>query len=707
MSQRSIQRANARREAKDRRRQALRRRRAGLAAGAAIGATAVFAMPAQAATFPVTSTADGPADACDADCTLRDAVEAADAAAGADTVTFASGVTGTITLTEGQIQINGELTISGPGRTTLTVSGDDTNRIFQADAATTISGLTLTEGLDSGNGGAIHAGSPLTVTDSTISESRANGRGGGIYAGDELTLENTIVSGNSAPGGGGGISTVVPTSGGKYEQVSDPVAVSSSRITGNTSDGRGAGILAAGPLEVDGSTLSENVAGGDGGGIFLSSKYAPLDITGSTISLNSADRGGGLVIRSLAGLVAREVDRTITGATIADNEVLYEGAGIDYSGANTGDTLTIVSSTLSGNTAEGDGGGISVEAAGGLGKYVAGEFLLSNSTVSVNEADSGAGIRIGDGADGELEAANSTIAANRAGSDGGGIHLAAYETEAAEMLLTSTVVGDNTAAGAPEDLDRQDDAESGGFDLAFSLVEAPGDAPLFQSDGDPNITGVDPQLGPLANNGGANLTHLPSPDGPLIDKGDAPARLDSDQRGRPRAVDHATVANPPGGDGSDIGSVEQADGPTPRAEPEPEPEVQVVPGPPGPPVILDRVPVGGFKIRVNPRRDLTAPFRFRTRGRIVPPGAMSLGEACNSPGFVAVQVKFRGVTVSTRRARLLANCTFSSRVTFRFPQRFRNLMRGPGRMRLKFVGRFSGNQRLEPAVSKAVLRRIR
>ena len=65
----------------------------GLAAGAAIGATALFAPSAQAASFEVNTVADAAADGlCDANCTLRDAVELANANGEADTITFLSGL---------------------------------------------------------------------------------------------------------------------------------------------------------------------------------------------------------------------------------------------------------------------------------------------------------------------------------------------------------------------------------------------------------------------------------------------------------------------------------------------------------------------------------------------------------------------------------------------------------------------------------------
>src|SRR5512143_1596746 len=75
--------------------------------------------PAQAATNHVTNLNDsGPGS-------LRQAI--ADAPPGG-TIDFA--VTGTITLTSGQLVITNNLTINGPGRTNLTISGNHTSRVL-------------------------------------------------------------------------------------------------------------------------------------------------------------------------------------------------------------------------------------------------------------------------------------------------------------------------------------------------------------------------------------------------------------------------------------------------------------------------------------------------------------------------------------------------------------------------------------------------
>src|SRR5262245_45246285 len=79
---------------------------------------------AQAAAFTVGNLNDiGPGS-------LRQAIDAANAAAGADQITFAANVTGTIVLTTGQLAITDSVSITGPGADDLTISGNNASRVF-------------------------------------------------------------------------------------------------------------------------------------------------------------------------------------------------------------------------------------------------------------------------------------------------------------------------------------------------------------------------------------------------------------------------------------------------------------------------------------------------------------------------------------------------------------------------------------------------
>ena len=85
--------------------------------------------------FHVTTLADGVAGS------LRDAITQANAHAGADTIDFQPGLTGTIALTGGELDITDDLKINGPGADKLTVSGNNTSRIFKVESGETVNDL--------------------------------------------------------------------------------------------------------------------------------------------------------------------------------------------------------------------------------------------------------------------------------------------------------------------------------------------------------------------------------------------------------------------------------------------------------------------------------------------------------------------------------------------------------------------------------------
>src|SRR5262249_35005295 len=69
-------------------------------------------------------------------------------ASGDDTIDFAPKLSGTITLTSGELLVNNSVTINGPGAGKLSISGNDASRVFDIAAGfdVTISSLTITHG---------------------------------------------------------------------------------------------------------------------------------------------------------------------------------------------------------------------------------------------------------------------------------------------------------------------------------------------------------------------------------------------------------------------------------------------------------------------------------------------------------------------------------------------------------------------------------
>ena len=124
----------------------------------------LIALSTQAATITVTNTNDNGAGS------LRQAI--ADAHDG-DTIKF--GVTGTITLTTGELLVDKSITISGPGSDNLTVDGNDFGRVFHVSngVTATIAGLTITEWRRGWGGGIHNDHATLVVDKCTVSGNHA------------------------------------------------------------------------------------------------------------------------------------------------------------------------------------------------------------------------------------------------------------------------------------------------------------------------------------------------------------------------------------------------------------------------------------------------------------------------------------------------------------------------------------------------------
>ena len=183
----------------------------------------VTAAYAQAAVFTVNTNVDLP-DAnpgngvCETAsgngvCTLRAAIQEANALAGADTITLPPNSYLLNVLTE--LGITDSLTITGGGAPTTVIDGNKSvrpnGRVLAIGSGITvsISGVTIRNGGTGGGGGGIFNVGTLTLSNSTVTGNAAGEDGGGIFndAGT-LTLINSIVSGNNAGVDGGGIRNV-------------------------------------------------------------------------------------------------------------------------------------------------------------------------------------------------------------------------------------------------------------------------------------------------------------------------------------------------------------------------------------------------------------------------------------------------------------------------------------------------------------------
>src|SRR3954447_1325326 len=161
-----------------------------LAVGAAGAVTMLVAPSAAVAAAPivVTSLNDGGAGS------LREAIDQANAAAGQDTITFQTGLSGTITLASDLPHITDALAVQGPGASIVSVNGADQFSIFNFYGVSNgvgfdeVSGMTVTHGVahngDNSGGGVVtrNTSADLLISDAVITQNTASNDGGGVQA---------------------------------------------------------------------------------------------------------------------------------------------------------------------------------------------------------------------------------------------------------------------------------------------------------------------------------------------------------------------------------------------------------------------------------------------------------------------------------------------------------------------------------------------
>ncbi len=273
---------------------------------------------ALAATFTVTSLADTDGGVCNADCTLRQAINAAQYATGEDTIEF--GVAGTVRLSRNLPNLYGPVTIRNAQREGVAISGDVNGDGVASDGdvhiflvlgneQVTIENLTLRDGFDSEYDGAL---------------------AGGIYNNGNALLINCTLTRNRAEQGGGAIYN----NGGTLSLLNCTFAL-------NSTAGNGGAIYTDGNFTAIGCTFSGNLAGSTGGAIFtypfIRGRFTLL--RNCTLSGNTAGGVGG-ALNNIGG------QTTIENCTITANKALFYGGSGIYASDNYQPTATIVSNSI-------------------------------------------------------------------------------------------------------------------------------------------------------------------------------------------------------------------------------------------------------------------------------------------------------------------------------------------------------------------------
>lgn len=242
---------------------------------AAVLLLAAAAPPARAAVFIPTKLTDSADGACDSDCSLREAVLAANAADGADFIVLGPG-TYSLSLAgtdedlgaTGDLDVLEDLAIVGRDAAGTVIDANKIDRVFdvQAGARLELVSLTVTDGHVLGGIGGI------------------GGNGGGIRVAGELDLTRALVSLNEAAiGKGGGIASV----GGAV------LNIDQSSILQNRSTDQGGGIYLEGTIHMVNSTVSGNRADLIGGGGLYAAEDALGTVSNSTIYQNQVVSGSG------------------------------------------------------------------------------------------------------------------------------------------------------------------------------------------------------------------------------------------------------------------------------------------------------------------------------------------------------------------------------------------------------------------------------
>ncbi|HSH03281.1 MAG TPA: choice-of-anchor Q domain-containing protein [Anaerolineae bacterium] len=285
---------------------------------------------------------------------------------------------------------------------------------------------------------------------------------------------------------------------------------------------------------LDGFTVTGGKTNSDGGGMYTSG--GSPTISNMTFSGNSAVYWGGGMYNIGSS------SPTLSNVTFSGNSAGLRGGGMSTSG---GGSPTLSNVTFRGNSADARGGGMdtfggsptlsnvtfrgnSASFGGGMSISGSSSPTLSNVTFSGNSATFGGGI---DASSGSPTLSNVTFSGNSASTSGGGIN------SSSTLSITNTIIANSINGG-----DCVNDSAT--IDGGNNLIEDAGNACGLSNGVNNNIVGSDPNLGPLADNGGPTLTHKPNSGSLAIDNGAGCSGVD--QRGAAR----------PYGAGCDIGAVE-------------------------------------------------------------------------------------------------------------------------------------------------------
>jgi CSLREA domain-containing protein len=387
----------------------------------------------------------------------------------------------------------------------------------------------------------------LIVSDSTISNNIAYHAGGIEVQGGTARLNHATLIDNIARIDGGAVRVHPYGSVPATLTIENGTAIGqpghgniSDYITGDSQIGRGGGIYSESDVEIADSFVEGNL----GDGIYNNGGFLVMEngtVTGNTkngiASVSSPGAVATLRINestiqgnTLTGIDTRHTNLFFAGGRILDNS---EG-GLQMFRGN----LVLSGSTISGNTHHTDG-----RMGGGIGLQSMDDVFIETSTVSGNHASTDGGGLYIQARSGDVQ--NTTVSGNQTGGVGGGIVAAGDAVTLNNVTVTLNqgvtsggILGDDrltirntiVAENAPYNCGGPTPFISGGNNLDD------GSTCGFTAGGD--ISGIPALLGPLAGNGSGTFTHALLPGSPALEAGDDATCLPDDQRGvsRPQGL---------------------------------------------------------------------------------------------------------------------------------------------------------------------------
>ena len=249
-------------------------------------------------------------------------------------VTFADGIE-EVVLTSGRISINSSISIVGDDQTPITISGNQSSRIFETAEGTevTLQSLHLIDGLVllSGAGGAIRAEGDLVLFDVEFRDNESSSSGGALHALGDATLRDVLFIDNFASSNGGAIN---------IEGYLDAERVD---FINNNSLATGGALYTQGDVRLVDALLYSNTASSFGGAMTVTTAGATVVIDRSSFIANSTSSESG----ALDGF---SPTITVRNSTFADNSAATHGAAITAFSSD----LTLINTTLVNNVSPED-----------------------------------------------------------------------------------------------------------------------------------------------------------------------------------------------------------------------------------------------------------------------------------------------------------------------------------------------------------------